>query len=80
MSSYYYVQKARLAVTKDEYQNLFSVEHDYVIIHCVAKDLKMCAGIATVFNTNFEGVEALRRQQRKAVLHVDHIRETCDHV
>jgi hypothetical protein len=38
---------------------------DYSIAHCVAKDLKMSAGIATQFKRKFKAVEELRAQKKK---------------
>merc|ERR1712110_303698 len=46
----------------EERGNLFEVEPEWSLCHCVSKDLHMGAGIAVEFKKQFGGLDILREQ------------------
>lgn len=44
--------------------DLFTVSDDYSLMHCVAEDLKMSAGIAVTFKSRFNRISELAEQQK----------------
>ena len=62
MESHSTGHKARYGVTREEQLDLFTVSPDYSLAHCVAKDIKMSRGIASVFKRKFGRVQELADQ------------------
>ena len=60
--AYEYQRKARFGVTTEKKQDLFALSTEYSLAHCVASDLSMSRGIATVFRKKFGQLDALERQ------------------
>ena len=69
MDNYSTGHKARYGVTREEQQDLFAVSSDYSLAHCVASDLKMSRGIASVFKKKYGRLEELANQ-RPPTLHL----------
>ena len=63
MDNYSTGHKARYGVTREEQQDLFTVPSDYSLAHCVASDLKMSRGIASVFKKKYGRLEELANQR-----------------
>ncbi|KAK5646877.1 hypothetical protein RI129_005341 [Pyrocoelia pectoralis] len=51
---------ASFGVTIERQQDLFTLSSEYSLAHCVAADLRMSRGIASVFKAKFGQVEKLR--------------------
>lgn len=65
MRSYGNGRKVRHGVTTEIRGDLFLAPDGYALAHCVAQDLKMEKGIASVFRKKFGGIENLRSQDPK---------------
>ena len=59
MKHYATGRKARYGVTREEHRDLFKVPFEYSLGHCVARDIKMSRGIASVFKKRFGRIEEL---------------------
>jgi transposase InsO family protein/predicted aspartyl protease len=55
-------RKERFGVTIEEHRDIFRVDPDYALAHCISQDLKMNKGIAAVFKVKFGGLEKLLQQ------------------
>mmetsp|Transcript_58968 Transcript_58968/g.132826 ORF Transcript_58968/g.132826 Transcript_58968/m.132826 type:complete len:183 (+) Transcript_58968:2-550(+) len=56
-------QSSARCVMREERRDLFEVDSDFSLCHCVSKDLSMSAGIAVQFKKQFGGVDQLSAQQ-----------------
>lgn len=63
MEDYATGRKARHGVTKEEHRDLFTVPSEYSLGHCVAEDIKMSRGIASVFKAKFGRQQELANQR-----------------
>lgn len=63
MANYGETGKARFGITTEQQQDLFTVPSDYSMAHCVAEDLYMSKGIASVFKNKFGRISELLKQQ-----------------
>lgn len=45
--------------------DLFSVEEDVSLAHCVSQDMSMSKGIATLFRDKFRKINELKEQSKK---------------
>lgn len=66
MANYGETGRARFGITTEQQQDLFSVPEEYSLAHCVAEDLRMSRGIASVFRKKFGRVSELVDQQPRS--------------